>query len=353
MARYVCTIHMFTEEEPIKASYSLGRSKTTLTNHQSHWEHVFDPCSFPESDPEPTRNDNSTTLDSVSKFSTSSPIPDVVLEISDSVKRSVNGSNASLSYCAAVDTETQLLSFVPRFPPNPQQWACRAHNPTVSSETLTYLDVQHPVPIKLEDLPSSQADDVFLADHCYSCSNNDSTRETVNFILMPTQIRYQKLQTTLIPNQWTLWRMILTIMATLTEILVNLMRYQVQLYNNLSDYCLLCALPHRCDPPTPRRHSSPPFRMFQHFHHIPSRNLFFTEAMLMDTINGTIHLRDLPLCVRTSATISAFCINTLADPPELNIIRGLDKHFIHHILRHVIRDHMYIDELIPAPTSHF
>ncbi|KAI2514023.1 hypothetical protein MHU86_407 [Fragilaria crotonensis] len=89
-----------------------------------------------------------------------------------------------------------------------------------------------------------------------------------------------------------------------------------------------------------------PFRMFQHFHHIPSRNLFFTEAMLMDTINGTIHLRDLPLCVRTSATISAFCINTLADPPELNIIRGLDKHFIHHILRHVIRDHMYIDELI-------
>ncbi|KAI2491524.1 hypothetical protein MHU86_23026 [Fragilaria crotonensis] len=86
--------------------------------------------------------------------------------------------------------------------------------------------------------------------------------------------------------------------------------------------------------------------MFQHFHHIPSRDLFFTEAMLMDTINGTIHLRDLPLCVRTSATISAFCINTLADPPELNIIRGLDKHFIHHILLHVIRNHMYIDELI-------
>ncbi|KAI2490218.1 hypothetical protein MHU86_24347 [Fragilaria crotonensis] len=32
MARYVCTIYMFTEdEEPIKASYSWGRSKTTLT----------------------------------------------------------------------------------------------------------------------------------------------------------------------------------------------------------------------------------------------------------------------------------------------------------------------------------
>ncbi|KAI2510992.1 hypothetical protein MHU86_3464 [Fragilaria crotonensis] len=135
-------------------------------------------------------------------------------------------------------------------------------------------------------------------------------------------------------------------MATLTEILVNLMRYQVQLYNNLSDYCLLCALPHRYDrQPLDAIHHHP-FRMFQHFHHIPSRDLFFTEAMLMDTINGTIHLRDLPLCVRTSATISAFCINTLADPPELNIIRGLDKHFIHHILLHVIRNHMYIDELI-------
>ncbi|KAI2500358.1 hypothetical protein MHU86_14101 [Fragilaria crotonensis] len=135
-------------------------------------------------------------------------------------------------------------------------------------------------------------------------------------------------------------------MATLTEILVNLMRYQVQLYNNLSDYCLLCALPHRCDTPTPRRHSSPPFSDVPT---LPSHSVtqpVFTEAMLMDTINGTIHLRDLPLCVRTSATISAFCINTLADPPELNIIRGLDKHFIHHILRHVIRNHMYIDELI-------
>ena len=73
----------------------------------------------------------------------------------------------------------------------------------------------------------------------------------LTFILMPTQIRYQKLQTTLIQNQWTLWRMILTIMATLTQILVNLMRYQVQLYNNPSDYCLICTLPHRCDIPTP------------------------------------------------------------------------------------------------------
>ena len=54
----------------------------------------------------------------------------------------------------------------------------------------------------------------------------------LTFILMPTQIRYQKLQMTLILNQWTLWMMTLTTMAMLTRILVNLMRYQVQLYNN-------------------------------------------------------------------------------------------------------------------------
>ncbi|KAI2508284.1 hypothetical protein MHU86_6089 [Fragilaria crotonensis] len=154
----------------------------------------------------------------------------------------------------------------------------------------------------------------------------------LTFILMPTQIRYQKLQTTLIPTQWTLLKMILTIMATLTEILVNLMRYQVQLYNNLSDYCLLSPSP-PLRSANPCHHSSPPFSDVPT---LPSHSVtqpVFTEAMLMDTINGTIHLRDLPLCVRTSATISAFCINTLADPPELNIIRGLDKHFIHHILR--------------------
>ncbi|KAI2492224.1 hypothetical protein MHU86_22318 [Fragilaria crotonensis] len=354
-----------------------GRSKTTLTDHQSHWEHVFDvsskhthhdrtraatsptfyelypeysPCSFPESDPEPTRNDNSTTLDSVSKFSTSSPIPDVVLEISDSVKRSVNGSNASLSYCAAVDTgnaATVVRTAVSS--PNPQQWACRAHNPTVSSETLTYLDVQHPVPIKLEDLPSSQADDadVFLADHCYSCSNNDSTRETVNFYPDADPDPLPEVANDPDPEP----------MDIVEDDLDNNGNTNPDIGEPNEVPSAAIQQPVRLLPPLrpapPLRSANPldtihhhPFRMFQHFHHIPSRNLFFTEAMLMDTINGTIHLRDLPLCVRTSATISAFCINTLADPPELNIIRGLDKHFIHHILRHVIRDHMYIDELI-------
>ncbi|KAI2494747.1 hypothetical protein MHU86_19784 [Fragilaria crotonensis] len=113
------------------------------------------------------------------------PIPDVILEIPDFAKRPFIGSDASPLYCAAVDTgnaATVIRTAVSS--PNPQQWACRAHNPTISSESLTYLDVQHPVPIKVEDLPSSPADadvDDFVDNHCYSCSNNDSTRETVNF----------------------------------------------------------------------------------------------------------------------------------------------------------------------------
>ncbi|KAI2513989.1 hypothetical protein MHU86_373 [Fragilaria crotonensis] len=283
------------------------------------------------------------------KFSTSSPIPDVVLEISDSVKRPVNGPNASLSYCAAVDTGNAATVVRTAASPNPQQWACRAHNPTVSSETLTYLDVQHPVPIKLEDLPSSQADDadVFLADHCYSCSNNDSTRETVNFYPDADPDPLPEVANDPDPEP----------MDIVEDDLDNNgdANRDIGEPNEVPSAAIqqLVRLLPPLRPAPPLRYANPldaihhhPFRMFQHFHHIPSRDLFFTEAMLMDTINGTIHLRDLPLCVRTSATISAFCINTLADPPELNIIRGLDKHFIHHILLHVIRNHMYIDELI-------
>ncbi|KAI2500908.1 hypothetical protein MHU86_13569 [Fragilaria crotonensis] len=270
----------------------------------------YSPCSFPESDPEPTRDDNSTTLDSVSKFSTSSPIPDVVLEISDSVKRPVNGPNASLSYCAAVDTgnaATVVRTAVSS--PNPQQWACRAHNPTVSSETLTYLDVQHPVPIKLEDLPSSQADDadVFLADHCYSCSNNDSTRETVNFYPDADPDPLPEVANDPDPEP----------MDIVEDDLDNNgdANRDIGEPNEVPSAAIqqLVRLLPPLRPAPPLRYANPldaihhhPFRMFQHFHHIPSRDLFFTEAMLMDTINGTIHLRDLPLCVRTSATISAF-----------------------------------------------
>ncbi|KAI2510991.1 hypothetical protein MHU86_3463 [Fragilaria crotonensis] len=94
-------------------------------NSHSYLAHVLrtiprvQPCSFPESDPEPTRDDNSTTLDSVSKFSTSSPIPDVVLEISDSVKRPLTVLTHRSRTVLPLTRETQLLSFVPRFPPQP------------------------------------------------------------------------------------------------------------------------------------------------------------------------------------------------------------------------------------------
>ncbi|KAI2496943.1 hypothetical protein MHU86_17584 [Fragilaria crotonensis] len=250
MARYVCTIHMFTEdEEPIKASYSLG-----------------------------------TIQDDV-----------------DEIIRATGN-----MYLMSVQNTLTMI----------------AH-------------ALHPVPIKLEDLPSSQADDAdaFLADHCYSCSNNDSTRKLLTLpdadpdplpeVANDPDPEPMDIVEDDLDNNGDANRDI----GEPNEVPSAAIQQLVRLLPPL-------ALPTvTIRQPLDAIHHHP-FRMFQHFHHIPSRDLFFTEAMLMDTINGTIHLRDLPLCVRTSATISAFCINTLADPPELNIIRGLDKHFIHHILRH-------------------
>ena len=266
------------------------------------------------------------------------------------MKRPVNGPNASPSYCAAVDTgnnATVVRTAVSS--PNPQQWACRAHNPTISSESLTYLDVEHPVPIKLEDLPSSSADDVddFVDNHCYSCSNNDSTRETVNFYPDADPDPLPEVANDPDPEP----------MDIVDDDLDNNGNANQNIGEPNEVPSAAIQQPVRLLPPLhpapPFRHANPldvihhhPFRMFQHFHHSPSRDLLFTEAMLMDTINGTIRLRELPLCVRTSTTIAAFCITALADPPELDTIRGLDKHYVHHILRRVISNHQDIDVMI-------
>ena len=64
--------------------------------------------------------------------------------------------------------------------------------------------------------------------------------------------------------------------------------------------------------------------------------------MLHDPINGIIQLRDLPLCVRTSASIAAFCLNVLATPPEINDIRGLDMLSIKYLLFYIERLHVHL-----------
>jgi hypothetical protein len=49
---------------------------------------------------------------------------------------------------------------------------------------LTYFNIQHPVPIKFEDLPMSLAADTVPTDeHCYSTSKNAPSNAPVSFYL--------------------------------------------------------------------------------------------------------------------------------------------------------------------------
>ena len=108
-----------------------------------------------------------------------------MLDNDDFSKRLFNGSDASDPFCAVVDTAT-LPTVVKTEPssPNPPQCAYRAHNETDLSKSLTYLNIQHPVPIKLEDFPMSPAAETVPTDeHCYSTSNNAPSNAPVNFYL--------------------------------------------------------------------------------------------------------------------------------------------------------------------------
>jgi hypothetical protein len=106
--------------------------------------------------------------------STLSSVDEVILDNDDFPKQLFNGSDASDPYCAVVDTAT-LPTVVKTEPssPNTPQCAYRAHNETDPIKSLTYLNIQHPVPIKLEDFPMSPASETVPTDeHCYSTSNN-------------------------------------------------------------------------------------------------------------------------------------------------------------------------------------
>ncbi|KAI2499698.1 hypothetical protein MHU86_14779 [Fragilaria crotonensis] len=105
-------------------------------------------------------------------------------------------------------------------------------------------------------------------------------------------------------------------------------------------------------PAPPFRHANPlnkihhhPFRMFQDMRHEPAPGLFFPEGMHDDMVNGIIQLRDLPLCVRMSATLAAlFCINVLSDQPELGDIRGHNLPHGKSLSNHVTKYHIYLDQ---------
>jgi hypothetical protein len=107
------------------------------------------------------------------------------LDNDDFSKRLFKASDASDPYCAVVDTVTlpTVVKTEPSFP-NPPQCAYRSHNETDPSKNLTYLNIQHPVPIKLEDFPMSPAAETVPTDeHCYSTSDNTPSNAPVNFYL--------------------------------------------------------------------------------------------------------------------------------------------------------------------------
>ncbi|KAI2495895.1 hypothetical protein MHU86_18593 [Fragilaria crotonensis] len=106
-------------------------------------------------------------------------------------------------------------------------------------------------------------------------------------------------------------------------------------------------------PEPPLRHLNPlapvhhrPYAMFQDPAHHPSSALMFSEATLDDPLNGTIHLRDLPLCIEISTTIAAFCLNFLAAPPEVHHIRDITSSDMKPISRHITLRHQ-----MPSPNS--
>ena len=150
-------------------------------DYDSMYSHSY----LEESDSNASFRVNSMTEPPNPNFSKLSSIDEAILENDDFSQRLFNGSDASDPYCAAVDTAT-LPTVVKTEPssPNPPQCAYRAHNETDPSQSLTYLDIQHPVSIKLEDFPMSPAAENDLdGEHCYSTCNNAPSNAPVNFYL--------------------------------------------------------------------------------------------------------------------------------------------------------------------------
>ena len=125
---------------------------------------------------------------------------EAILENDDFSERLFNGSDAPDPYCAAVDTAT--LSTVVPSSTNPPPCANRADNETDPSKSFTYLNIQHPDPIKLEDFPMSPAaESVPTDEHCYSTSNNTHLMLLLTFtLLLMTLTLYQVLS--LNQNPW-------------------------------------------------------------------------------------------------------------------------------------------------------
>jgi hypothetical protein len=322
----------------------------------SDYDPVYSPCYLEESDPSPNFPVNSMKTIPNRQNSKSSSIQVAILGNDDFVQRLFNGSDASDPYCAAVDTAT-VPTVVQSAPscPSPPQWAYRAHNETDPTASLTSLSIQHPVPIKLEDFPMSPAaEDAMNGEYCYSTSNNAPSNAPVNFYpvvdpeilpgpeLEPEPMMIERIEDKLIENVEAN-----QVFEAPEEPPTDAIQQPVRMLPPLF-------------PEPPLRHPNPldpvhqhPFRMFQDPLHHPPPELYFSEGILDDPTNGSIHLHDLPLCVKLSNTITAFCLTFLAAPPEVNHIRDITLVYMKHTSLYITRLHYHPGfDALQLPRDH-
>ncbi|KAI2511661.1 hypothetical protein MHU86_2727 [Fragilaria crotonensis] len=318
---------------------------------------IHSPC-YPETpSPRPNFNDHSATDAPTRPFSPSAPHLDDSFELDTHIHfapRFLTAAElASESYCADDDTvnaSTVVDSTVAYS--SPPRWAYRAHNPTDPSLSSASLSVQHPVAIKLEDLPRSPASDCAdVGENYYSPSDNSPTKPSVNFypasdpvpdpeILPEVEIMPEPMIIEIIEEEFLEEGATNPILEALNELPEPAIQQSVRMLPSLF-------------PEPPLRHLNPlaqvhqrPYAMFQDPAHHPSSALMFSEATLDNPLNGTIHLRDLPLCIKISTTIAAFCLNFLAAPPEVHHIRDITSPDMKPMSRHITLRHQ-----MPSPTS--
>jgi hypothetical protein len=198
---------------------------------------------------------------------------EAILENDDFSERLFNGSDAPDPYCAAVDTAT--LSTVVPSSTNPPPCAYRAHNKTDPSKSFTYLNIQHPDPIKLEDFPMSPAAETVPTDeHCYSTSNNAHLMLLLTFtLLLMTLTLYQVLSLNQNP-----WQLSLLRRNCLQLLVANIQQPARKLSPLFPDPPL--------QHPNPLNKIHHPFQMFQDPLHHPPLHLYFSNGTHEDPTNG-------------------------------------------------------------------
>jgi hypothetical protein len=196
--------------------------------------------------------------------------------------------NDDLPYCAAVDTATlpTVMKIQPNSP-NPPQCAYRAHNETDPSKSLTYLNIQQPFAIKLEDFPMSET--VPTDEHCYSTSNAPSNAPA-NFYLADDPeplpgpaMKPEPMEIELIEEE---------LPAIVEANQLFAVPYELPVANIQQPVRMLPPL----FPNQPLRHPNPldkihhhPFCMFQDPLHHPLSDLYFSNRTFEGYANGPIH----------------------------------------------------------------